>query len=1443
MKKKIIQFLTFSTIISTPVLAMSSSSGSSNQIDNKNFVDVRAQLENLKQLPDSRKTFKTSSSFTVSDKYENILGRPIILGMDKKIGLDHEPYSMIYNKVTSIDFVTNEDLNANIRVNYEFNKERKGKWFWDEVPRSEWGKNFKGKNYYFSSNPLDAYTYNLKNSSKFYNEYNKQISDIYSDKSKEIESYTSEIKLLSDSFIKRIKEKEPFKKEFCDPSYDGYYYDPGCRTDLFPRKVDYFNHPFHNNNGWEELYSDDVLNKEFIFWHNGSGKKEIHRLDNVEADIHTKINFNYKKEFFTTNLKYKELPNLISSFQNAFSSKNFINSFVYSSNGEKYSENNSNLKISNNALHLISDTMKSISSDEIQKFEGNENLNHRVSNKTKLDNIFSTIYTHNSNDFSIKYKFKWKKHDEKHINIFVEIQNILKDGKDVLPEIKNIDRNSFYKENLNNPHLFKKFFTVMDSLQSSNFLVYKNLFVNMTPSDSYKTYLGKNLGDNLIVSNNYFNSIGRIDSLEEYFNEHQNLDDFVRSEEPQKQDNKENEIKYKDKFFDGTYLIKNPVDLIFTSQESENDIMLINGEKVPVLNRKFIKKLQDKRKLIAGDKELKLDDSQSKKDKKENEYLVELLRYKKNSNNEGEPIQKFTRIYEIIDKKIDQSFKYYGWDPENNFEQKLLISPYLINEKGEKIKDKDNKLIPNKKYDKRINPNTGTKEQVIWLSNKMLGDFDLKDSLSFVYPNLSNSKKEDIDFGIFANSSVLGKGALRNFAIDEKFDDYVGYYKVKLFDKVGDRYVKVEKPNYEELSSESGNSQFSYMSEEGIWIVAAHIADNSFGFEEAESISNVSIVLIDENNSPDSLFLNQIKGKLYDKNNKPINDYFYVYTHGKNFISDTFVKYLLQNVKVPENELNYLPYDKVINYYRDYINYLSKFSLSDADDNIYKYDDLFSYPFVEWSELKNLNGLTYANEKDEKIINEYREKVKNQVLNYVYRNLRKSRELWKIGFKSNIDDGDWYIKEWNTKENTEAWLDEALNVVLFDSDNFNDYKGLEFTVSGKNKFSNQSKKFYLKNNAWNIFYPPIDLSVLNINKQFTIDIGANYSEDSKEVYKKINEEVLNIINKEFDSLENNKLKIDKDIFIENLDKSISKLVRGNKISKGVNLTVKGINANIHNQILINIKNIAAPPKFDLSLLNNVLSNNFVITSEGSIENLSQEIVDGAVEILKEYELEYKNDYLIALVSSKIYKLPLFVNDEELNKYSYTDKLNELFKKNKYISINGNKVVVPYEIKDQELKAKYENNIKLKVKEINDNNFVSQNNNIARWRIFTLVHGKDTKGFSSLGVINNINKNIVPNIKDIIDDNKDDPLKKENGDIHGQKLNGKNKITKKINYAIYITIGIFSIVLIIGSIYAIRYYLNRKGFKAGKSQKVMSRRNKKIKLRYIKMLISNFLMVY
>ncbi|QSB07620.1 hypothetical protein JS510_00625 [Mycoplasma tauri] len=222
-----------------------------------------------------------------------------------------------------------------------------------------------------------------------------------------------------------------------------------------------------------------------------------------------------------------------------------------------------------------------------------------------------------------------KKHDEKHINIFVEIQNILKDGKDVLPEIKNIDRNSFYKENLNNPHLFKKFFTVMDSLQSSNFLVYKNLFVNMTPSDSYKTYLGKNLGDNLIVSNNYFNSIGRIDSLEEYFNEHQNLDDFVRSEEPQKQDNKENEIKYKDKFFDGTYLIKNPVDLIFTSQESENDIMLINGEKVPVLNRKFIKKLQDKRKLIAGDKELKLDDSQSKKDKKENEYLVELLRYKK----------------------------------------------------------------------------------------------------------------------------------------------------------------------------------------------------------------------------------------------------------------------------------------------------------------------------------------------------------------------------------------------------------------------------------------------------------------------------------------------------------------------------------------------------------------------------------------------------------------------------------------------------------------------------------------------------------------------------------------------------------------------------------------------------------------------------------------------
>ncbi|QQH20826.1 hypothetical protein HYE39_00905 [Mycoplasmopsis bovis] len=82
----------------------------------------------------------------------------------------------------------------------------------------------------------------------------------------------------------------------------------------------------------------------------------------------------------------------------------------------------------------------------------------------------------------------------------------------------------------------------------------------------------------------------------------------------------------------GTFLVGSPIDIKFVSDDDETDIMLINKQKVDVLNKEFKKKLIDFR-VVADTKEIK---DKEKEKQPTNEYEIHLKRFKTGSNNSGQ---------------------------------------------------------------------------------------------------------------------------------------------------------------------------------------------------------------------------------------------------------------------------------------------------------------------------------------------------------------------------------------------------------------------------------------------------------------------------------------------------------------------------------------------------------------------------------------------------------------------------------------------------------------------------------------------------------------------------------------------------------------------------------------------------------------------------------------
>nr|WP_228846860.1 hypothetical protein [Metamycoplasma hominis] len=55
------------------------------------------------------------------------------------------------------------------------------------------------------------------------------------------------------------------------------------------------------------------------------------------------------------------------------------------------------------------------------------------------------------------------------------------------------------------------------------------------------------------------------------------------------------------------------------------------------------------------------------------------------------------------------------------------------------------------------------------------------------------------------------------------------------------------------------------------------------------------------------------------------------------------------------------------------------------------------------------------------------------------------------------------------------------------------YEGVKLTLIGKGLYANSRKEIYFRNEAWHVYNPPIDLSTLDIQNEFILNISKKLS--------------------------------------------------------------------------------------------------------------------------------------------------------------------------------------------------------------------------------------------------------------------------------------------------------------------------------------------------------------
>ncbi|WLP85206.1 Mbov_0399 family ICE element protein [Mycoplasma seminis] len=443
----------------------------------------------------------------------------------------------------------------------------------------------------------------------------------------------------------------------------------------------------------------------------------------------------------------------------------------------------------------------------------------------------------------------------------------------------------------------------------SNYMIYKNLKVNFAPSEYFKS---QEVDKRLTID------------LGKWVDFETGTTELVDDKLIRVPNDKEIKCKGK-KCYLGKYEVHTPLKVSFTTL-NENEVLKINGKRIDVLDKFFSEELKDNRSSandterefdsgvettnINGEEVAKTEENSHSK----NEYKIEILTYNGKGNLDENLVKHYKKILVINSRSIQEDFKWYAWNPNENYHQKVLISPYKIDEDGNEIKDEKGNKIPNELYDASIDANTGTKKQLIWVDSKGFQFYEENYNEDEEYTaSWYNAYKTDDkqatyysdtylplgaktlfkpnlkDAGFIAEAVVLGKGGLKS---------YIGKTKdVKIFKILTDMEDALAyNTNYYDDTNQ--NSENNYISTSGLYLIVQN-GENT--------ISNFKFVLIDDKTSPQSFFTDNVS-----------NAYLIPFWNSK--IGAEMYNFISEKYQLKDDVIFSLKYEDIMEYYKLFMN-------------------------------------------------------------------------------------------------------------------------------------------------------------------------------------------------------------------------------------------------------------------------------------------------------------------------------------------------------------------------------------------------------------------------------------------------------------------------------------------------------------------------------------------
>ncbi len=330
--------------------------------------------------------------------------------------------------------------------------------------------------------------------------------------------------------------------------------------------------------------------------------------------------------------------------------------------------------------------------------------------------------------------------------------------------------------------------------------------------------------------------------------------------------------------YGGEFEFVGDVKVKFNGAKDNSEVLFINGKKIDVLDNQFETVLQDLR-------------LEQKENGGTNKYKIEIKKFKKDKSE----VEKSYSI-DLITKSVVNVLqgKWFGWDPEKNINQKKLISEYLLDDSGNEIIGQDGKKLENPDYDPNIDPNTGTKKQILWVKNN---GSDLKDNIFY--------KDNSVGNGFIAEGAVAGKGI--NLTFRQNFqDDKASIKRYKIDQSQKKKFsLSPKATNFSTSSSNKdgqevkiNNNEFDYFSDSGLWLYRAGYETDQQAFK---------LFLIGDNDNT-KLFSDIVDSDIYIP--------FWQSPAGKKL-----EKYLTQVRGFNNKYIEKLSYEKLIAHWKSYINY------------------------------------------------------------------------------------------------------------------------------------------------------------------------------------------------------------------------------------------------------------------------------------------------------------------------------------------------------------------------------------------------------------------------------------------------------------------------------------------------------------------------------------------